>query len=94
MSWVNSYLSDRRQAVTVHGVESKENIIKYGVSQGSVLGQVFFKDNITPPADLIISHNVQFHRYADDTQLYITFKPYGAASKSKTKKQRKKNSGN
>ena len=31
LSWVNSYLSDRKQAVTVRGVESKENTLKYGV---------------------------------------------------------------
>ena len=55
-------------------------------SQGSVLGPVIFKDKITPLADLIISHNVQFHGYADDTRLYITLEPDGAASKSKTKK--------
>ena len=90
LSWVNLYLSDRQQAVTVCGVESKDNTLKYGVPQGSVLGPVFFKDYITPLADLIKSHNVQFHGYADDTQLYVTFKPDGAASKSKTKKQKKK----
>ena len=41
LSWVNSYLSDRKQAVTVHDVESKDNTLKYGVPQGSVLGPVF-----------------------------------------------------
>ena len=85
-----SYLSDRKQAVyvTVCGVESKENTLKYDLSQGSVLGLVFFKDNITPVADLISSHDVQFHGHTDDTQLYVTFKPDGVASKSKTRKQK------
>ena len=28
----------------------------------------------TPVADIINSHDLQYHFYADDTQLYITFK--------------------
>ena len=28
----------------------------------------------SPVADIIKSHDVQYHFYADDTQLYITFK--------------------
>ena len=28
----------------------------------------------TPIADIINSHNLQYHFYADDTQLYVTFK--------------------
>ena len=28
----------------------------------------------TPVADILKSHDLQYHFYADDTQLYITFK--------------------
>ena len=28
----------------------------------------------TPIADIINSHNLHYHFYADDTQLYVTFK--------------------
>ncbi len=75
LQWLNSYLTGRTQAVAVRGVESKNRNLIYGVPQGSVLGPELFKDYIAPLADLIQSYGVSFHGYADDTQLYVTFKP-------------------
>ena len=39
-----------------------------------MLGPEPFKDGITPLPDLIESFHVGFHGYADDTQLYVTFR--------------------
>ena len=73
--WLDSYLSNRQQAVTIRGIGSKKRTLKYGVPQGSVLGPELFKDYASPLASLIQSFGVSFHGYADDTQLYITFVP-------------------
>ena len=75
LAWLKSYMSDRQQSVSIRGTQSNEKLLRCGVPQGSVLGPELFKDYITPLASIIESHDVHFHGYADDTQLYVTFKP-------------------
>ena len=73
LSWFKDYLTNRRLRVSINGSLSDPMFLKCGVLQGSVLGPLLFLAYISPLRDIIRRHGLDFHLYADETQLYLTF---------------------
>jgi hypothetical protein len=65
--WFKSYLTNRLQYVSVNGFNSKNEVMKYGVPQGSVLGPLLFLVYINDLRNAIYHSTV--HHFADDTNL-------------------------
>ena len=69
-----SYLSSRSQFVQIECSRSLVHELNCGVLQGSVLGPLLYVLYTSTVADIIKSHNLVYHLYADDTHLYVSFK--------------------
>ena len=87
LEWINSYLSNRNQCVVLplecgsSNVTSSSRPLRQGVPQGSVLGPSLFSLYISPLGDICQKHDVDCHGYADNRQLYLSFKPKILTSK-------------
>ena len=73
LAWVKSYLSCRSFVVNVKGEVSSSCELEIGVPQGSILGPLFFILYTKELQDLVESHGLNIHLYADDTQIYLSF---------------------
>ena len=74
--WLRSYLQDRTQTVVVGDAHSDPVNLNIGVPQGSVLGPLLFSIYILPLGDIVRSHGITHHGYADDTQLGLARTPF------------------
>ena len=74
LTWIKSYLSERTQFVKINDGCSEKLPCKYGVPQGSVLGPILFALHVSPVGNVINKAGLKHHQYADDTQLYVSFK--------------------
>ena len=66
-----SYLLNRHYRVCINSSFSEKHKLKCGVPQGSVLGARMYTMYTEPMRTLITKHQVSYHSYADDTQLYV-----------------------
>ena len=69
LNWFRSYLSNRRQYVSIDGYSSTEAFMEYGVPQGSILGPLLFLIYINDLHKAIKTSIVR--HFADDTNLII-----------------------
>ena len=75
LEWFRSYLEQRSQRASVHGILSDIQFLLSGVPQGSVLGPLVFTMYTRPLGIIAQRYGVKYHLYADDTQLYISLDP-------------------
>jgi len=68
--WFTSYLKGRTQYVRCGSARSAAKPVLYGLPQGSVLGPILLLLYTADLIQLVESHDLSAHLYADDTQVY------------------------
>ena len=74
-----SYLTGRKR-VLINDHTSDDFHLSCGVPQGSRMGPILFILYISRLYHVIANHLPSAHGYADDTQLYLSFRPYDRSS--------------
>ena len=73
--WFKSFLSARSQRVSIPGALSDSLPLDWGVPQGSCLGPLLYIIYSSKLFNIIERHPPNSHCYADDSQIYLSFKP-------------------
>ena len=71
--WFVSYLSYHSQIVCINGCKSVDMPLTYGVPQGSVSGPTLLSIYLIGLRQVLLQHGIDYHIYADDIQLMISF---------------------
>ena len=75
LAWLQSYLTGRVETVRCGSTRSTTTTVWYGVPHGSVLGPLLFIMYTAGLIDIIESHGLCPHLYADDTQIQGSCRP-------------------
>ena len=75
LDWFKSYLTNRSQQIFLNGTTSKQFNLDSGLPQRSCLGPLIFIIYASKLFKVIEAQLPDAHGYADDTQLYLSFKP-------------------
>ena len=74
LEWFRLYLAKRGQRVSIDGSLSERFSLQYGVPQGSCLGPLLFLTYASKLFRVVEDQLPHVHCYADDTQIYLSFK--------------------
>ena len=76
LNWFDSFLSGRKQRILVGDKTSDDFNLNCGVPQGSCMGPILFTLYVSRLFNIIShQHLPSVHGYADDTQIYLSFRP-------------------
>ena len=73
LQWFRFYLENRLQFVCINGSNSSSTDVTFGVPQGSILAPLLNLLYTSPLGDIIRQRGMEFHFYADDSQIYFPF---------------------
>ena len=71
--WFQSYIEQRNNKVCVGDSLSQRRPVTSGVPQGSLFGARLFTMYTYHLALILNKHEVEYHSYADDTQVYLHY---------------------
>ena len=83
-AWFGSYLKGWKSQVSFAGSLSDSVSLQFGVPQWSVLGPLLFMCYANPIGNIVRSHHLKYHIYADDCQIYDSFDPHVPNAKEST----------
>ena len=75
LNWFDSFLSGRKQRILVGDKTSDDFNLNCGVPQGGCMGPILFTLYVSHLFNIISQHLPSVHGYADDTQIYLSFRP-------------------